>query len=128
LRVTSIDIRVNAKTRESRLFKNMFEHIYKSGVSIIRLFIIYSPGKFFFIIGSIFNFFAFLIGFRYLYLVYFISNPDTSRTYIPSLILLVIFAFWGILSYFLGVLGEILKINRKIGEEINTNLRKLIHK
>jgi glycosyltransferase involved in cell wall biosynthesis len=108
LRVDSVDIRVNPKTRESRLFGNIFEHIYKSGFTIVNMFLLYRPGMFFF--------------------WFLIENADEERTYIPSLILLSILTFWGVLSYLLGILGEIMKSLRKLNEEINYNQRKILTK
>lgn len=128
LRVDSVEIRVNPKTRESRLFGNIFEHIYKSGFTIINMFLLYRPGKFFFWIGNFFNLIALILGARYFYLVFLTSNVDAERTYVPSLILLSITAFLGFLSYLLGILGEILKSLRKLNEEINYNQRKLLTK
>ena len=126
LRVDSVEIGVNPKTRESRLFGNIFEHIYKSGFTIVNMFLLYRPGMFFFWAGNFFNIIALILGARYFYLVFLVENADEERTYIPSLILLSIMAFWGVLSYLLGVLGEIMKSLRKLNEEINYNQRKLL--
>jgi glycosyltransferase involved in cell wall biosynthesis len=124
LRVQSVDIRVNPKTRESRLFRNIFEHIYKSADTIIRMFILYRPGRFFLWIGNIFNLAAAVLGGRFIYLQWITDHPDKSRTYIPSLILLAILAFWGVMSYMIGILGELLKFIRKQNEEILANQRR----
>lgn len=124
LRVHSVDVRVNAKTRESRLFRNIFEHIYKSGDTMIRMYIMYRPGRFFFWIGTVFNLAAAVLGIRFIYLLFITDHPDKGRTYIPSLILLAIFAFWGVVSYMIGILGELLKFNRKQNEEILANQRR----
>jgi glycosyltransferase involved in cell wall biosynthesis len=43
LAIASIPIETNPKTRESRLFKNMWHHMYKSGTTIIRAYIMYRP-------------------------------------------------------------------------------------
>ena len=128
LRVDSVEIGVNPKTRESRLFGNIFEHIYKSGFTIVNMFLLYRPGKFFYWVGNFFNLVALILGVRYFYLVFLTNNIDAERTYIPSLILLSITAFWGVLSYLLGVLGEIMKSNRKLSEEVNYNQRKILFK
>lgn len=124
LRVHSVDVRVNAKTRESRLFRNIFEHIYKSGDTMILMYIMYRPGRFFFWIGTVFNLAAAVLGIRFIYLLFITDHPDKGRTYIPSLILLAIFAFWGVVSYMIGILGELLKFNRKQNEEILANQRR----
>lgn len=127
LRVDSVNIRVNPKTRESRLFKNMLEHVRKSAITIFNLYLLYRPGRFLFIIGSFFNLIAFLIGARFVYLVYIVSNPNSNRTYLPSLILLAIFAFFGTISYFMGILGELMKATRKLSEDIIANQREILY-
>lgn len=124
LRVHSVDIRVNAKTRESRLFRNIFEHIYKSGDTMIRMYILYRPGRFFLWIGTVFNLAAAVLGMRFIYLLFITDHPDKGRTYLPSLILLAIMAFFGVISYMIGILGELLKFIRKQNEEILANQRR----
>lgn len=125
MRVTSVDVRVNPKTRDSRLFKSNFEHIRKSGSTMLNMFVLYRPGRFFSIIGSLFFLPALVLGIRFIYLVFIQPNPDPDRTYIPSLILLAIFAFIGIFSFFLGVIGELIKQQRKLMEEVNQNLKEV---
>jgi len=125
LRVMSVDVRVNPKTRDSRLFSNNFEHIRRSGATIMNMFVLYRPGRFFSIIGSLFLLPALILGVRFLYLVFITPHPDPERTYIPSLILLAIFAFIGIFSFFLGIIGELIKQQRKLMEEVNRNLKEI---
>ena len=126
LRVESVDIWVNPKTRESRLFRNIFEHIWKSAYTMFNMFLLYRPGRFFFFVGSIFNVIALIIGIRFIILVYFL--PEPGRTHIPSLILLAIFSFIGLFTYFLGIIGELIKYSRKLNEKINYNLKKSLYK
>lgn len=125
MRVESADVNVNPKTRDSRLFRNSYEHIRKSGATILNMFILYRPGRFFSLIGSLFLLMTLVLGFRFIYLVFIVPNPDPERTYLPSLILLAIFAFIGIFSFFLGIIGELIKQQRKLMEEINKNLREI---
>ncbi len=47
IRVASVDIRVNPKTRESRLFKSIPQYIKKSGGTMLAMFVLYRPGRFF---------------------------------------------------------------------------------
>ncbi len=43
LYITSIPVETNPKLRESRLFKSTWEHIFKSGMTIVRAYIMYKP-------------------------------------------------------------------------------------
>ena len=124
LRISSVDIGVNLKTRESRLFNSMFEYIYRSIITIIKMFIYYQPGKFFFMIGFVFEMTALFIGLRWIYLTFIILNPDLTRTYLPSLILLTICALAGFFLFFMGIIGEIIKVHRKLTEETLYQIRK----
>ncbi|MCK9332865.1 MAG: glycosyltransferase family 2 protein [Candidatus Cloacimonetes bacterium] len=126
LKVCSVDIRVNPKTRESRLFSNAFEHIGKSGLTMLTMFILYRPGRFFFGLGSILMSMALILGLRFVYLVY-IAEATLGRTYLPSLILLSVLATLGSLSFIVGVLGEVLKYNRIISENNSYLLRRGIY-
>ena len=116
LRIKSVDIRVNKKTRESRLFKNIPEFIYKSGTTIFMMFLLYRPGKFFALFASFFLIPSLMLGIRFLYLIS--QNSDPSRTYIPSLILLSILAWTGFLCIAIGLIGIKIKSLRKIQNEI----------
>jgi glycosyltransferase involved in cell wall biosynthesis len=126
LRVASVDISVNPKTRESRLFKHIFEHITKSGLTMLTMYMLYRPGRFFFSIGALFLCAATLLGLRFLYLVY-ILEATMGRTYLPSLILLSVLASTGFLSFIVGVLGEVLKYMRIISENNSYLLRKMMY-
>lgn len=121
LRIHSTDIGVNPKTRESRLFGSILEYLMRTGWTIIYMFILYRPGRFFGIIGSALLAASLLLGFRFLYLVFLMDNPDVD--YLPSLILLSILGVVGILSFFFGLLGEVLRSQRRIAEENLYHLR-----
>lgn len=43
LRIASVPITTNPKTRESRLFKNIWQHMFKSGTAIIRSYLMFKP-------------------------------------------------------------------------------------
>jgi len=126
-RVHSVDIGVNEKTRESRLFKSVPEFVFKTGLTILTMFIYYRPGAFFSVVGSLFMSLALMIGGRFLYLVY-VAEPVIGRTYLPSLILLAIFVLIGLFFYSLGIVGVILKSQRRVTEESVFLLRKSVEK
>jgi len=127
LKVASVEININSKTRESRLFKSTYQYIVKSGTTIVAMFVFYRPGLFF-SLGSLLSFFiALLIGGRFLYLTYLTNSPDPLRTYLPSLILLAIFAIFGMVMSLLAVYGEMAKAQRRLLEEIVVNQRRAMN-
>ena len=123
LRVASVDIRVNPKTRESRLFKSIPQYIRKSGGTMLAMFILYRPGTFFFICSLFFWLTALGLGVRALYLAWS-TTGGLIRNHTPSLLLLVIAALIAVLLDGLSVIGELMKAQRRLTEEVLYSLRK----
>ena len=117
IRVVSVDIGVNPKTRESRLFKSIPQYIMKSGGTMLAMFVLYRPGRFFAFCASPFLVGALWLGLRFLYFIYVSHSVDSGRTHIPSLILLAVCFTAGTLLIALGIIGEILKAQRRVNEE-----------
>jgi glycosyltransferase involved in cell wall biosynthesis len=117
LRVVAVDIRVNPKTRDSRLFRSIPAYIYRQGSTIMAMFVLYRPGVFFFSLGSLFLSGALLIGLRFIYYTYVVRDLAHGRTHIPSLILLVVLSLLGTILWALAVIGELIRFNRYMSEE-----------
>lgn len=117
LRVSSVDIRINPKTRDSRLFRSIPQYLWETGKTMVAMFILYRPGRFFVSMAIPVLTLAFFLGLRYLYLVYIIAGGDPERTYLPSLILLAILGLFGALLISLGVIAELIKAQRRLTEE-----------
>lgn len=117
LRVTSVDIRVNPKTRDSRLFRSIPQYIWKTGSTMISMYILYRPSRLFLSAAAVFFTGAFALGCRFLYLVYFAAGAQPTRTYLPSIILLAILALSGCLMVVVSVLAELSRSQRRLTEE-----------
>ena len=115
LRVADVDIRVNPRSRPSRLFSNIFQYILKSGGTTLMMFCLYRPGVFFAIFSTTFFLMSIGLGLRYSYLAFYLG--EGIGRHISSLILLSIFAFWSVLFAALGIIGEITKVSRRVSEE-----------
>lgn len=119
LKVVSVNIHINPKTRPSRLFKNIIQYLYRQGDTMFKMFILYRPGAFFSILGCLSFLLFIMVGSRYLFLIYIANQAHKSLIFhLPSLILGAIFAFIGISSFLLAILGELIKSQRKLTEEI----------
>jgi len=117
LRVSSVEIGINPQSRPSRLFRNIYEYIAKSGFTIVKMFLLYRPWAFFSFLSFPFFALSLFLGFRFIYLTY-ITDPSVSgRSYIPSLILLSISAFVGIFMITVGILAELTRAQRRLTEE-----------
>ena len=118
LRVSSVDIRVNPKTRDSRLFSSMSQYIWNTGCTMISMFILYRPSRLFLTLASLFLAGALALGIRFLYLVYLNVAHNPTRTYLPSLVLLAVLALSGFLMIVVSILAELSKSQRRLTEEV----------
>lgn len=114
-----VPIRVNPDLRKSKLVRNMFDYIRRSIFTMIRMFIIYRPFRFFAILAGMFFLVGSLIGLRFLY--YFVF--ESGAGHIQSLILSAILIITGVQVGVIAVLSELLSINRKILEDIQKRLK-----
>lgn len=118
--ITSVPIRTNGYLRPSRLVKSIPIYIQRSIFTIFRIFMTYKPLRFFLILGSIPFSIGFLLGVRWL--IFFLSGSE--RTRIPSLILASILMLMGFQLWILGLVADIMAVNRKLLEEIQLRLRR----
>lgn len=118
--ITSVPIRTNGYLRPSRLVKSIPVYIQRSIFTIFRIFMTYKPLRFFLLLGS----FPFTIGFGLgvRWLIYFLMG--TERTRIPSLILAAILMLMGFQLWVLGLVADLLAVNRKLLEEIQLRMRR----
>ncbi|MFN4000513.1 glycosyltransferase family 2 protein [Microcella sp.] len=123
LRIGSVPIDTNPKTRESRLFSSMGQHVTKSAQAILRSYIMFKPFAFFAVIGS-FMFVGAMIPFvRYLILIWFFG--DDAGQHLQSLILGVALLIGALLSFALGVLADLQRTNRVLAEESLERLKEM---
>ncbi len=115
LTIVSIPIEVNPKTRESRLIRSIPDYVRRSLFTILKLFILYEPMRFFLWLSAPF----FLIGgglwFRFF--IIWIQGESERSSHIQSLIVGSGALIIGFLVVVLGILGDIIAINRRILEE-----------
>lgn len=114
-----VPIRVNPDLRKSKLVKNMFDYIRRSIFTMIRMFIIYRPFRFFAILAGMFLLLGILIGLRFLWFYIF----ESGIGHIQSLILSAILIITGVQVGVIAVLSELLSINRKLLEDIQKRLK-----
>ncbi|NBD18003.1 MAG: glycosyltransferase [Cyanobacteria bacterium] len=118
--ILSVPVRVNHDLRPSRLVKSTPTYVLRSMTTILRIFMLYKPLRFFLIVGSVPFSLGFLLGVRWLF--FFIMG--TERTRIPSLILTAILILIGVQLWVFGLIADLLAANRRLIEDIQVNLRK----
>jgi glycosyltransferase involved in cell wall biosynthesis len=125
LNIQSVRITVNPKTRESRLFNSSAEHVMKSGMAIVRSFIMYRPLTLFATLGWA-TLVAGLIPFvRFLYFV----NHQNGTHHLQSLIFGTVLLTASFISFTLGVIADLIRINRALIEEnLEITKRQLLKK
>ena len=114
LRIASIPVVTNAKTRESRLFKNIFHHMAKSGSAIIRSYLMFKPYVIFATLTIMFGVLAAIPLVRFL--VLWLIGGDTAGN-VQSLIFGSIMSVAALLSLALGVISDLLRTNRVLLED-----------
>jgi glycosyltransferase involved in cell wall biosynthesis len=114
LRVASVPVNVNPKTRESRLVRSIPRYVFRSATTIIRTFALYKPFRFFTLVGSPF----FVIGLALVlrWCAYYVFS-DTYSSRLPSLFIglgaiLVAAQIWAV-----AFLADLLAANRKLAAE-----------
>ena len=118
--IVSVPIRTNGDLRPSRLVKSIPSYVRRSILTILRIFVVYKPVRFFYTLGSIPFFLGFLLCVRWVILY----MMGTTRTHIPSLVLAAILLLMGFQLFVFGIFADLLSVNRKLMEDIQTRLRK----
>ena len=115
LKVVSVPIRVmQGVQRPSRLFKNNFTYVMRSLESIARIVVLYNPLRIFLRLGAL----PIAIGFALLLrFAYFYVTNHSPAGHIQSLILAVILIFVGVQTWVVGIVADLIAVNRMLLEE-----------
>ena len=114
LRIKSISIRINGETRKSRLVKSIFSYVRRSATTILKVFALYRPLRFFGIISAVIIAAGLAIGIRFLYF-YALGDGDG---HVQSLILASILIIVGFQACLMALLAELIASNRKLLEDL----------
>ncbi len=118
LRVVSVPIRTNADLRPSRLLKSITSYVRFSAATIIRTFVAYRPMRFFGWPGAVSLLVAVGIGVRFLF--FFFTRGGAGH--VQSLILAGALGMIGVVLLLLGMLADLVSVNRKLLEKIDLRL------
>ncbi len=113
LTIASLPVSTNPKTRESRLFRSSWEHVRKSATAIVRSYLMYKPYVLFVTLGVLLLLAGLMPFVRYLYFLLFTPKPSG---HLQSLILGTVLLIASLLSLALGVLADLIRINRTLIE------------
>jgi len=113
LRIASVQIETNAKTRDSRLFKNIWQHMFKSGSAIVRSYLMFRPYAILATLGTL-CLVAGAVPFIRFGILFF---ADEAGGHIQSLILGSSLLIASLFCFVLLVIADLLRTNRILLEE-----------
>lgn len=119
--VTSVPIRTNPKTRDSRLFKSIPAFIERQLSSMIRMYIMYQPLRFFVYIGIVLTLIGLVPIARFL-MFYYLGD---GAGHIQSLILGGIFLLMGFITFVMAILADLMNFNRQLLENTLERVRRI---
>ncbi len=113
--IVSVPVGTNAPTRPSRLFRSTAQYVGRSIAHMLRIFTVYEPFKTYLAIGLLPFTIALVLGLRYLLLITF---TDPTRSHAPSLILAAILFVLAFVLWAIGILGDLVGVNRRLLQDI----------
>lgn len=119
LRLTATPVAVNPPTRPSRLIHSIPHYIFNSISTIIRVFVIYRPFRFFFACGGLLLFTGVLLSLRF---IWFYLHGKSG--YIQSLVFSSIFCGAGLQIIMTGFVADLLSVNRRMLETLEKKMQK----
>lgn len=119
--IESIRIETNPKTRESRLFKNIWQHMFKSGSAIVRSYIMYRPHLIFISLGTLL-----LVGGLIPFVRYAILYFSGDRgNHFQSLLLGTVLIFSSVIAFALTIIADISNTNRTLQEDALERIKRI---
>ena len=122
LAVVNVPIRTNPKARESRLFSNIGEFVFKSGLISLRTYARYKALKIFTAFGIVTFAAGVLLGLRFLFFFFF---TDGGLLHVQSLILASILLMAGFQMFLTGIVADLIATNRSLIENTLTRVKKI---
>src|SRR5690606_26791392 len=119
LTVVSVPVQVNGELRPSRLVSSVPAYVRKSVTTIIRMFVVYRPFRFFMALGSVIFLGGVGLGLRFV----FRYLSGTGAGMVQSLILASVLLMMGFHTMLLAFVADLLAVNRKLLEELQAGER-----
>ena len=119
LAITHVPVKTNKKLRESRLFPSIRVYLKRSLVTMLKVYSMYRPLRLFTIAGGTTFLLGFAIGCRYLF--FFLQGQ--TEGHIQSLILSAILLIVGFQIIMMGIVAELIAVNRQFLEDIQLRIK-----
>jgi glycosyltransferase involved in cell wall biosynthesis len=121
LAVASVPVGVNPDMRPSRLVRSNWSYVCRSMMTIVRIFVIYRPFRFFMAIGAALFLAGFVVGLRFLWL--FLEGAGQGN--VQSLILAAILMIMGFQAVLVAFLADLIAANRRMLESLRVDVRQM---
>ena len=118
--VVYVPVRTNPQTRRSRLIRNIPSFLALSAVAILRFYTMYRPLRVFMTLGGVLIISGIALGLRFLY--FFVQRGGAGH--VQSLILAAILTIVGFQVCLIGLIADLVRMNRKMLEEVLYRVRK----
>ncbi|MCZ6673745.1 MAG: glycosyltransferase family 2 protein [Verrucomicrobia bacterium] len=119
--ILSVPVRVNGETRPSRLVKSLSSYVKGSIVTMLRIFVVYRPMRFFGFLAALVFISGFLLGVRFL--VYYLAGEGEGH--IQSVILSALLMGSGLLLAIVALIADLISVNRRLLQQIQWRISKL---
>lgn len=117
--IANVKIRTHAKTRESRLMRSIPSYISYSLGTMLRVWLAYAAFRVFITAGAVFGLAGVGLGVRFLFYLF----RGEGQGHVQSLILLAVLLFAGFQFVVIGLLADMISMNRRIIENANREAR-----
>ena len=114
LRIASVPIDTNPKTRESRLFNNIFQHMGKSGSAIVRAYLMFKPHTVLLWLAGITGVIGLIPFVRFL--IFALMGQGSGH--IQSLIFGLVLLTCSFMTFVLMIIADLLRTNRVLMEDV----------
>ena len=119
--VVYVPVRTNPQTRRSRLIRSTPTFLALSAATILRFYAMYRPLRIFMSMGGASLAIGVALGLRFLY--FFVRSDGAGH--VQSLILAAILSIVGIQVCLIGLIAELVRLNRKLLEEMLYRVRRM---
>ena len=117
----SVPIHVNGPNRPSRLSPSIFHYVRRSLVTIIRVFLVYRPFRFFLLLAVVPTGLGLLLSMRFVY--HYLAGQGQGM--VQSLILAAVLLISGCFLFVVALLADLTAANRQLLERLDWRLREL---
>jgi glycosyltransferase involved in cell wall biosynthesis len=119
--ITCVPIRTNPPLRPSRLVRNVVAYVWRSQLTIVRIFVTYRPLRFFAALGLLSLTPGLMLGFRFLWIYATVGG----KGHVQSLILAGLLIGNGCLLLVVALIVDLIAVNRQFLERIDWRIKRL---